>query len=186
MAPVRVERPRVSYSDLQQLPEDGSRYELYDGEVSVIAAPLPRHQRVSRELLAVLLAYTKARGGEVLATPIDIVFSDYDVVQPDLVLFCTARQQLIRADQAIRHAPDIAIEILSPSTTSTDRGRKMQLLARYGIPEYWLVDPRELGVEIYCLQSGSYVLARSTSHDDVVRSTVLPDLAFPAGVIFQF
>ena len=103
--PMRLERPRVSYSDLQQLPEDGPRYELYDGEAFVIPAPVPRHQRVSRELLYILIDYTRAHGGEVLGTPIDIVFSEFDVVQPDLVVFSKARQHRIRPDHPRLRCP---------------------------------------------------------------------------------
>jgi Uma2 family endonuclease len=185
MAPVRVERPRVSYSDLQRQPEDGPRYELYDGEAFVIPAPVPRHQRVSRDLLFVLVLHTRSKGGEVLGTPIDVVFSEHDVVQPDLVVFGAARQHLIQAGEPIRHPPDIAVEILSPSTESTDRCRKMQLLARYGVPEYWLVDPREERVEIYWLNAGTYLLGHAASKGDDVRSMVLPELTFPAAEIFR-
>src|SRR5712691_4465344 len=127
MTPVGVVRPRVSYADLQQTPEDGRRYELYDGEIFVVPAPIPRHQRVVQNLELRLLSYVQSRGGLVLTSPIDIVFSEFDVVQPDIVFFSRDRAQLVDPDRAIRDAPDLAVEVLSPSTAATDRGKKMQM-----------------------------------------------------------
>ena len=186
MAPVRLEQARVSYSDLQQLPEDGPRYELYDGEVVVVPAPVPRHQIVSRELLYIFIDYTRAHGGVVLASPLDIVFSEYNVVQPDLVVFAPGREHCIKLDEPTRHAPDIAVEILSPSTAAIDRGRKMRLLARYGVPEYWMLEPKGKRVEVHVLRDGAFTLVRVTRQHDVVRSALLPDLSFPAARIFPF
>ena len=77
MAPVNVVRPRVSFADLQRAPEDGRRYELYDGEVFVVPAPFARHQRVVREISRLVDAYAQRMGGETLFSPIDIVFSEY-------------------------------------------------------------------------------------------------------------
>jgi Uma2 family endonuclease len=88
MAPVgQVVRPRVSYSDLERQPEDGRRYEIYDGEVYVVPAPVPLHQRAVGRLYRILDDYAADHGGEVFTSPIDIVFSEYDVIQPDLVYF---------------------------------------------------------------------------------------------------
>jgi Uma2 family endonuclease len=79
-----VKRP-VSYADLQRMPDDGNRYELYDGELWVVPSPLPIHQIVSRRLFVALFEWTSRRGGEVFYAPFDVVFSEYNVVQPDLI-----------------------------------------------------------------------------------------------------
>jgi Uma2 family endonuclease len=176
----------VSYADLQQAPEDGRRYELYNGEVFVVPAPIPRHQRVVQNLEVRLLSYVQSRGGLVLASPIDIVFSEFDVVQPDIVFFCRDRVQLVDPDRAIRDAPDLGVEVLSPSTAATDRGKKMQMLARYGVPEYWLVDPLARTLEIYRLSADAYALEQIASEDDIARSQIIPDLSFPAREIFGY
>ena len=90
MSGVTVAHPRVSFADLEQWPEDGRRYELYDGEVYVVPSPIPLHQMVSARLHPVLEEYTRAHGGVVLYAPLDIVLTDFDVVQPDLLLFTRA------------------------------------------------------------------------------------------------
>ena len=125
MAGMMAASPRVSFADLEQWPEDGRRYELYDGEVYVVPSPLPLHQVVSANLHLALTDYVREHGGVALYAPLDIVLTDYDVVQPDLLLFTRQRQDLINLRKVTRHSPDLAIEILSPSTASNDRGRKM-------------------------------------------------------------
>jgi Uma2 family endonuclease len=184
MGAVERVRPRVSYADLERAPEDGRRYELYDGEVYVVPAPIPRHQRVQIRIVEWLDEYAESVGAFVVASPIDIVFSEYDVLQPDVVFFQPARAHLIDLDRAIRHAPDLCVEILSPSTEATDRGRKPQVFARYGVPEYWIVDPVSEAIEVHRLEAGTYVLVQRAGGDDEVRSPVLPGTALRARSIF--
>ena len=181
---MKVVKPRVSYADLERAPEDGRRYELYDGEAFVVPSPLPRHQIVAQTLWRTLADYASAQGGLALVSPIDIVLSEYDVVQPDVVFFQASRRYLVQLDAPIRHRPDLAIEVLSPSTAATDRGRKMQILARYSVSEYWIVDPTGETVEIYALVADSYLLAAIVASTDPLRSPLLPDLTFPAASIF--
>lgn len=181
---MNVVQPRVSFADLERAPEDGRRYELYDGEVFVVPAPVPRHQLVAQAIAERFVAYTETHGGVALISPIDIVFSDYDVVQPDIVLFQASRRELVQLDAAVRARPDIAVEVLSPSTASTDRGRKMQLFARYGVPEYWIVDPVAVSIEVYTLDEGVYSLHLVAEAAQVVRSFLLPELQFVASAVF--
>ena len=159
MSPMKAVRPRVSYADLERAPEDGRRYELYDGEVFVVPAPLPRHQVVALRIYEMLVQYARARGGFAVASPIDVAFSEYDVLQPDVVYFSAGRAHLVDLNQVIRHPPDVCVEVLSPSTAATDRGKKMQMFARYGVPESRIVDPASETIEIYELRSGAYGLA---------------------------
>ena len=174
----------MSYADLERAPEDGRRYELYDGEVYVVPAPIPRHQRVQIRLVEWLDAYAESVGGFTVDSPIDIVFSEYDVLQPDVVFFGPARAHLIDLDRAIRHPPDLCVEILSPSTEATDRGRKLQMFARYGVPDYWIVDPIAQVIEVHRLEAGSYALTQRATGDDEVVSVSLPGAALRARTIF--
>jgi Uma2 family endonuclease len=182
---VRTAQPRVSFTDLQQMPDDGRRYELYDGEVVELTGPIPLHQVVANNIKRVLEAYSKAHGGLSLVSPIDIVFSEYDVVQPDVVYFTQARRHLVDFYAAIRHAPDLVVEVLSPSTRGNDRGRKMQMFARFGVPEYWIADPSTACLEVHGLQGTAYHLIQTGCSDDVVHSPHLTDLAFKAGEAFR-
>ena len=176
--------PRVSFAELEQWPDDGRRYELYDGEVIVVPSPFPRHQRVAKHVGEVLTDYEHATGGIVFEVPIDIVLSHYDVVQPDVVFFSKERRHLIRMMEATRVPPDLAVEVVSRSTEARDRGRKMQLLARFGVPEFWIVDPVRNILEIYTLGGAGYSLAGTYDEQQDVSSPTLTGLSFPARRIF--
>ena len=184
MGVVERVQPRVSFADLERAPEDGRRYELYDGEVYVVPAPILRHQVVQYALTEELRAICRQHGGFAIGSPIDVVFSEHDVLQPDAVYFRSARTHLLDLDSAIRHAPDLCVEILSPSTEATDRGRKMQMFARYGVPEYWIVDPVQEVIEVLRLEAGSYVLVQRAAGDAAVESAVVPGTALRAGSLF--
>jgi len=175
---------RVTFAELQQWPDDGRRYELYDGEVVVVPSPFPRHQRVAMHVGEVLGEYERLYGGTTFSVPIDIVFTEHDVVQPDVVYFKPERRELIRDWEATRAAPDLAVEVLSHSTEARDRGRKMKLLARFAVPEYWLVDPLKNTVEIYVLADASYRLIATYTTSDMVISPTVPLLTFSAARVF--
>jgi Uma2 family endonuclease len=187
MARVKVGQPRVTYADLERAPEDGRRYELYDGEVFVVPAPLPRHQIVGQLIADTLRDYAARQGGLFLVSPIDIVFSEYDVLQPDIVFFKADRRHLVNLDAVIRHAPDLCVEVLSPSTEEVDRGRKMQMFARYGVPECWIVDPRQETIEVYRLDGPVYTMTAAVAQNDTLESPTIEGLTcravsiFPAG-----
>ncbi len=180
MAGVRAANLRTSYADLEKWPEDGRRYELYDGEVFEIPSPIPLHQMVSARLYLALQGYVSAHGGIVLYAPLDIVLTDYDVVQPDLVLFTRERQHLINPRKVTRQAPDLAVEILSPGTESNDRGRKLRLLARHGVREYWLVDPEGSRIETYRVSGDRLTLFKVTAGAQAIQSPLLPGLVLKA------
>jgi len=184
MALVKVIEPRVSYADLERAPEDGRRYELYDGEVFVVPSPHLRHQDAAANIFELLRFYARRHGGKVLSAPIDIVFSEYDVLQPDVAFFCDSRRHLLHPDEAIRAAPDLVVEELSPGTERTDRGRKMQVYARFGVAEYWVVDPYAKVVEVHQLSEGRFRLEQRAEEGDFVRSPTLSDLEFTAASIF--
>ena len=181
---MRATNSRVTFAELQEWPDDGRRYELYDGEVVVVPSPLPRHQRVLLHICEVLAEYERATGGLVFEAPMDIVFSEHNVVQPDVVFFRQERRHLIDMMAATRAAPDLAVEVLSRSTEARDRGRKMQLLARFGVPEYWIVDPVKNTIEIYLLRGPAF--ERVAAHDEhqEIHSPTLPDLSFSAARVF--
>jgi Uma2 family endonuclease len=137
------------------------------------------------QLAGLLKAYTQAYGGFVFVSPIDIVFSEFNVLQPDLVFFVNGREHLNDLRQAIRIVPDIAIEVVSPSSVQTDRGKKMQAFARYGVREYWILDREQRSVEVYCLVDAGYLLTEAVSGTGAAHSTILPDFSAPLNVLFE-
>jgi Uma2 family endonuclease len=168
--------PRVSFSELQQYPEDGPRYELYDGELVELAAPIPLHQLVVLRTCEVLREYERAHGGLVLFTPIDVVLDEFNVLQPDLLFFSAERRSLIDFKQAIRVSPDLVVEVSSPSTARRDRGRKLRLYAQYGVREHWLVDPEAQSIEIRVLGEGEWRAAVHARPGAQVESSILEGL----------
>ena len=175
---------RVTFAELQQWPDDGRQYELYGGEVIVVPSPFPRHQRVASNVEDILREYEAAAGGLVFHAPLDIVLTEHDVVQPDLVYFRRERRHLIKDWEATRAAPDLAVEVLSRSTEMRDRGRKMDLLARFGVPEYWIVDPAKNTLEIYLLRGAVYERFVATDEGAIVKSPTFTDLTFAASRVF--
>src|SRR5262245_10984178 len=176
MAAMQAHARRVSYADLEAWPDDGRRYELYDGEVFVVPSPLPVHQIAAARLHLLLHEYFHQTGGIVLFAPLDIVLTEYDVVQPDLLVFAPRRAHLLKAKKVTREPPDLAVEILSPATTRNDRGRKMQLFARHAVKEYWLFDPEIPRLEVYGLVDHGFELAAAAESDDVAQSRLFPGL----------
>lgn len=185
MASMQSVQPRVGYTDLVNMPEDGRRYEIHGGEIVVVAAPAFRHQMAVFEIAAVLNDYGRRWGGRAVTAPFDIVFDEHDVVQPDVVFFRRERLHVVHPDVVTRAAPDIAVEVLSPSTAAIDRGRKMRLFARYGVPECWIIDPVARRIEVHALEEGAYRETQVAAGDEIVRSILLPDLTFEAARIFE-
>ena len=133
MASMQGVQPRVGYTDLLSMPEDGRRYEIHGGELVVVPSPLPRHRIAALATFTLLREHTAAAGGIVLAAPLDIVFAEHDVVQPDVVFFRAERRHLVQPDAVTRHAPDIALSCSrrrSGRTTSCSR-RTRGLCPRY-------------------------------------------------------
>ncbi len=172
-------RAVLTYQDYAALPNDGRRYEIYEGGLSVTAAPGSRHQIVSTRLMAALHVYVEARNfGIVVAAPLDVILSDRTIVQPDIVFIATDRAGRI-SERGIEGAPTLVVEILSPSTRETDRGTKLRLYASYGVPWYWIVDPESRAVEAYRLETGSYTLFERIAGDAPLGAEPFPDLGLP-------
>lgn len=152
-------KPVLTYRDYAALPDDGRRYELHGGELSVTPGPGTRHQRVTVALTARLYQHVKSQDlGEVFAAPTDCILSDVTVVQPD-VLFVAAERRAIVSERGIEGAPTLAVEVLSPSSSRIDRERKLTLYAQHGVPYYWIADPENRSVEAYTLIGAAYVPA---------------------------
>jgi Uma2 family endonuclease len=142
----------LTYRDLEAMfPEDDKVIrELIDGELFVTPPPTYRHQRVVLRLAAALYSYEKEHGGSAVTAPAGVYLDDSNFVEPD-VLFLR-RDHLDRVQGAyVRAAPDLVVEVSSPSTRARDVTKKRELYGRFGVPEYWFVDLDTDRVEVYRL-----------------------------------
>ncbi len=144
-----------TYEDYLMI-EDDKRYEVLEGELMMAPAPGTYHQDISRNLEYLMWSYVKRkRLGVVYDAPIDVVFDEYNVLQPDIVYVCKERKKIIQ-ERAIMGAPDLVVEIVSPSTLSRDTVRKMKIYERFGVREFWIVYPDMKCVEVLYLEGNSY------------------------------
>ena len=177
-------RPKFTYADYLNAPDD-ARYELLDGELIMVPAPDVWHQSTSFNLsvdLGVLMR--RLTIGRAFAAPIDVYFTDTDVVQPDLVFISNARSHII-TDANIRGAPDLVVEILSPSTENRDRVFKRALYARHGVKEYWLADTRRKTIEQLILDADEFRLAGVFGMWDTLVSPTLGGYALNVSDVFK-
>jgi len=152
-------RALLTYSDYAALPDDGRRYELHWGEISVTPAPGTRHQGAIVNLVTLLNEHVRSRSlGKVFVAPTDCILSNVTVVQPDVLYIASDRLTII-SERGIEGAPTLVVEVLSPSTVRLDRDRKMKLYAEHGVPYYWIFDPENRSVEVYTLTGTAYALA---------------------------
>lgn len=140
--------------DYLSLPE-GERVELLRGRLMMMSpAPRPRHQHVGGKLYIALEQIASKAGGIALPSPVDVKLDDNSVLQPDVVYLRAGHLERIR--DRIHGAPDLIVEVLSPSTTNRDRVEKLDLYAQAGVPEYWIVDPESHVIEFHVLDGASY------------------------------
>jgi Uma2 family endonuclease len=186
MPVARAEPIRLTYDDYVNFPDDGHRHELIDGEHIVTPSPVTRHQRVGRRLLVAIDVHLQANpGGEVFDAPFDVILSDHDVVEPDLLFVSNERRGIVR--DWVRGAPDLAVEILSPSTRRLDEIRKLHLYDRFGVREYWVVDPDIDTIKVYRRAAdGTFprVAELAAADDDVLQTPLLPGFSVKLRELF--
>ncbi|MCG6168762.1 Uma2 family endonuclease [Leptospira sanjuanensis] len=157
--------------DFALLPE-GTLAELLDGEIVMVPARIPEHQRVSGKLFTLLLPCVERKKlGEIFFSPIDVFLDEHNVVQPDLVYISNAKNSII-GEKRIEGAPDWVAEILSEGNAYHDLKTKKKLYEKYGVREYWIVDPMERSVDVYSNGEGGFKLIASASSGKIT-STVL-------------
>lgn len=148
----RVQRhssTKLTYADFERFPDDGLRHEIIEGEHYVTPAPSTRHQRILLMLSHLLQSYLETRHvGEILFAPFDVLLSEFNVFEPDLVYISNTRAHLL-TEKNLQGSPDLAVEILSPGTRSRDMRLKREVYERTGVEEYWLIDPETDVVEVY-------------------------------------
>jgi len=185
MSKVTMKRANVrfNYDDYLQLPED-KRYEILDGELFVVPAPNIRHQTMVKRITMALIRQLEEKGiGDVFLAPCDVVFSEENVLQPD-VLFVQKERHGIIGEMNVHGAPDLIVEILSPATRGKDLEIKKKIYAAYGVQEYWIVDPEAATIEVLAWSESGYVSAGRYDASQRLSSPLLPELVLPLGEIF--
>jgi Uma2 family endonuclease len=178
---------KFTYQDYLLFPNDGKRYELIEGERFVTPAPKTKHQRICINLATSLNEYVRRQNrGEVYCAPTDVVLSNMDVVQPDL-LFISRKRNSIITKENIQGAPDLIVEILSESTRRTDEITKRKLYEKHGVTEYWIIDPEIDKIKVYRLAEKAYSQAIELTLEAKNRlsSSLFPDWELPLQKLFQ-
>lgn len=184
MAYPAEKKTRYTYEDYLQTPED-KRYELIGGELILVPAPKTKHQIVSAELHYLLMKYNEQNSvGKILAAPTDVYLDEENVLQPD-ILFVSNERQTIITEANIKGAPDLVVEIVSPSSAYYDLVKKKKIYAKFGVKEYWIVDPEEKTVEVHQLEGDSYRVTKSLSEDDELTSGTFPGLSINLKQMFK-
>ena len=176
-----------TYEDYLAFPEDGKRYEIIEGDCFMSPAPRTRHQAISLRLTYFLYDYLRdTKLGHVFDAPTDVIFSETNIVQPDVLVVLAARAAII-TEKNIQGAPDLVIEILSETTRKMDEVVKKKLYERYGVLEYWIVDPELALVKIYRLTDGRYGRAeeRAQERGETVTTVLLPGLDIALTELFE-
>src|SRR4030095_5381378 len=173
---------KLTYDDFLLFPDDGQRHELIDGEHYVTPSPNTKHQRVSGNLHLLIGSWLEIHQvGRVFYAPYDVVFSNFDVVEPDLLYLSNERMAEVVTPQHVRGAPEIVIEIGSPGTRKRDETIKKRLYERAGVSEYWVVDPELDVVRVYRRGEEGFErpLELTAESGDVLTTPVLPGLPPP-------
>jgi len=175
---------KLSWEDFLTLPPDDKRHELIDGDHYVTPSPSRRHQTAVGNLYRILATPVRERRlGRLYVAPFDVVLSRHDVVEPDLLFLSTER--LGRLTEAnVQGAPDLVIEVVSPRTAAVDRGAKRRAYEKFGVGEYWLVEPEDGTVLVVRFGETPGGAEWRLGAGQAITSPLLPGLSIPVGEIF--
>ncbi|HVR98525.1 MAG TPA: Uma2 family endonuclease [Thermoanaerobaculia bacterium] len=178
---------KLTYEDYVLIPEDGLRHEILDGEHYVSPAPLLEHQDAAGFIYATLYFFVVERGlGRAYIAPVDVRFSDHDIVQPDVLFVSKERSGILRRHD-VKGVPDLVVEVLSDSTRRIDEGIKRRLYEVAGVLEYWLVSLQDRTVRVYRRAGDGFSPAATLSAEaeDMLTTPLLPGLEIRVSRIFQ-
>jgi Uma2 family endonuclease len=181
----RIE-PLLTVADLDACPNDNNRYELIEGELFVSRAPGLPHQIVIQNFQVALVDYLKSNPIGRVVPGAGAVFSNYDAVIPDLAFVGNERWSDIVSNDRFNAAPDLVIEVMSPGKENRDRDLlvKRQLYAKYGVAEYWIVDPENRLVEVYRLRDNRLESAATLRNEEEITTPLLPGFRMSVNSVF--
>ena len=178
---------RLTVRDYLDIPEeDENRYELIDGELYMAPAPSWEHQSSSYNLTLTLGGFVSENGlGVVRYAPVDVYLSEEDVFQPDIVFVSNERLDIIRSS-GVHGAPDLVVEVLSPSTERIDRTLKAERYAMFGAKEYWQADPIAKTITVLRARDGAFEQAGVFTEGMTVETPLLPGLQVDVSEVFDY
>ena len=176
-------RRKLTYDDFLRFPDDGRRHELIDGAHHVTPSPNIAHQRVSFRLTMALGSSLQGRG-EVFAAPLDVLLSDHDIVEPDLLVVLREQAPHILTDQHVIGPPAIVIEIASAGTQRRDQGIKRRLYERAGVREYWQVNPASRVITVLVRADGGFAPPVVLAEGDTLKTPLIPALNLDVRALF--
>ena len=179
---------KLTYDDYVHFPDDGLRHELIDGEHYVTPTPIRKHQAIATNLVGMIWSHLREHPvGRVFTAPFDVILSDFDVVEPDLLFLNNERLAEITTSPWVKGAPSLVVEIGSPSTRKRDATIKRRLYERVGVDEYWIVDPELDTIDVHRLTDGHYARTAQLTLEagDVLQTSLLPGLTLPLSTIFE-
>lgn len=179
---------RLTYDDFVLFPDDGKRHEIIDGAHYVTPSPDVRHQTIVLRLVVEIATFLKQHPvGRVFVAPLDVVLSNHDIVEPD-VLFVATDQTDILTEKNVQGPPALVVEVLSHSTRKRDAQAKRRLFERTGVREYWLVDPELDLVKIFRRAAdGTFPRVAELSADasEALTTPLLPEFVLPLAAFFR-
>lgn len=168
-----AKRKNYTYHDYLNLPEDGKRYEVINGELVMVEAPNTIHQNIIIKIIYEIEDFLRQQKiGKIFCSPTDIKFNDTNVVQPDILFISKERLNII-TENNINGAPNLIMEILSPGTAYYDLIGKKELYEQFGVKEYWIVDPRKQRVDVYQNVKQQFELDQRIELEGIVTSVVI-------------
>jgi Uma2 family endonuclease len=175
---------KKTISDFARFPE-GTLVQLIDGEIILSPSPVSKHQLTAMRLAILLQKYADAHfPGTVLTAPMDVYFNEHEAYQPDVMFISTENKSIIGTEN-IQGAPDMIVEILSPSTAYYDLRHKKQVYEFYGVKEYWIVDPQDESVEIYARRDKKFEVHSQAGNHGSVNSAYLAGLQVHLADLFR-
>jgi Uma2 family endonuclease len=179
---------KLTYDDFVLFPDDGKRHELIDGEHYVTPSPNRKHQKVSGNLHLLIGAWLEEHPiGQIYYAPFDVIFSMFDVVEPDLLYMSNERAGQVLTDANVKGAPELVIEIGSKATRKRDETIKRRLYERFGVSEYWVVDPEIDVVRVYRRGAERFERPHELRAEagEILTTPLLPGLSLPLSRIFR-
>jgi len=170
--PARVRINAENYFSLEEY-EQNDLIQLIDGEVVISMPPIPEHQSIVGEILYLLMTIARKLGGKALTSPIEVYLDENNVFEPD-VIYLKPDSQCTVGEKRLTGAPELVVEVLSPSTAKYDRQQKYQAYEKHGVHEYWIVDPVHQTIEVWTLnQQGKFERQGAFADDNTFKSATL-------------